>query len=219
MIQIAGITIHLYGLIIAVSIGVGYWLANRVKKVSDFLFGLLVTSGIIGARLYHVADYWDRYYSMQPIKILYLWEGGLGIWGAIIGVTIALAAYCLINRIDIFEYTDAISLAAPLMQSIGRWGNFANNELWGKNGEPLFFYESALNLILFGLMWRLYTKNSPKMLLTRVYLAGYGVIRLLLEGVRPDNSIWRIAGWPVASLIAVGAITVSFLLGYRRRQL
>ena len=126
----------------------------------------------------------------------------------------------------------------PLAQAIGRWGNFFNRELVGKNGEPLFLYESMLDLMLFVILV-FYTrthlhfvKESPFSTpgepsyprthlhfvkerpffkpgtITGIYLIGYGAIRYFLEPMRPTEMIWRMAGYPVAQALALVAVVV-----------
>ena len=91
-------------------------------------------------------------------------------------------------------------------------------ELWGKNGEPLFAYEGLLNLVLFGVLWKVSTKKHKSGTLSGIYLIGYGVIRTLLENLRPDGTIWKLGGVPMAIIFSAVAILVGGYLIFRKRQ-
>jgi len=147
---------NFYGFFVGLGILAGAFIADRINKhqplitkhqlfnVFDFLPFVLLT-GIAGARLYHVLDYW-WYYSQNLIKTFFVWEGGLGIFGAIIGGVIGLWIYlklkiknvkCKIaiqneKFLDIFmSFLDCGAIVLPIGQAIGRWGNYFNQELYG----------------------------------------------------------------------------------------
>lgn len=214
MIEFWGLKIHLYGLLV----GLGAWLALeialwrqknlKIKKQIEGAFWWVVLGGVVGARIYHVIDFWTRYYALQPIKVIYFWEGGLGIWGAICGAIGSIYLYSRVKKISFITLLDNLIVGAPLAQAIGRIGNRVNGELFGKNGEPLFAYEAVLNLILFGFLWKWSRKQSKPGVLTGIYLTGYGVIRVLLEGLRPQEIIWRVAGIPVAIIFGVVSVII-----------
>ena len=115
------------------------------------IFWWVTIPALIGARLYHVIDFW-QYYSVNPDKILATWEGGMGIWGGIIGGLLGLGAYSLYKRfwvlkskfqsasrrtnskflmIDFLKAADLAGIGLPLGQAVGRLGNFVNQELYG----------------------------------------------------------------------------------------
>ena len=221
-----GLSFNLYGLLLGFGILAGLesasWLAAQKKvekKIVDNLFWWVVIGGIIGARTYHVIDKWKEIYSLDPQSILFLWNGGLGIWGAIIGGVVGALLSLKLNHQKIsLDLLDIIFFGVPLGQAIGRWGNYFNNELVGKNGEPLFFYESSLDLVLFVLLVWLAKKKVRPGVVTGTYLLGYGLIRLALEPLRPDGIIWKIAGAPAASIASVVAILVGISFILRRRS-
>jgi phosphatidylglycerol:prolipoprotein diacylglycerol transferase len=218
MFSLFGLSVHLYGLLIGIGIGVAVEVALARKKSPidrknlERVIVWAVISGITGARVYHVIDFWSRYYSLNPIKIFFVWEGGLGIWGAILGGALGTYIYCLFKKQDFISTLDDLIVGMPLAQAIGRLGNYVNGELYGENGEPLFFYEAILNLILFGVLWKTSKTTRKPGILTGIYLMGYGVIRILLEGLRPEGIIWRIYGVPTAVLLGVIAILVGVYL-------
>ena len=208
MLELFGITFYWYGLLI----GLGVWvameisLANRGKTevvVLEKAIMWTVFSGVIGARLYHVIDFWSRIYSTNFERVFYLWDGGLGIWGAVIGGLIGLLIYCLFNKLKYWQLLDSLVIGVPLAQAIGRIGNLINGELIGKNGEPLWAYEGILNLILFGVLWKISRKTQNVGFASGVYFLGYGVIRIGLEGIRPNNAIWAAWGVPMAVIIGI----------------
>lgn len=227
MLNLFGIGFHFYGLLI----GIGIWVAYEIalfrkrsivdKKTIERILLWVVVGGILGARLYHVIDYWQKYYILSPIKIFYVWEGGLGIWGAIVGGMVTAYLYCLINKLSFLSTLDDLILGLPVAQAIGRLGNFVNGELYGKNGEPLFAYEAVLNFVLFVILWQVSKKLTRRGALSGVYLIGYGLIRITLEGLRPDSAIWRYADIPVAILFGIISIVIGivFLCGVRPQKM
>jgi|WetSurMetagenome_2_1015567.scaffolds.fasta_scaffold142197_2 phosphatidylglycerol---prolipoprotein diacylglyceryl transferase len=223
MFEILGITFHWYGLLIGLAVAAAMEIAlfrsGKIEKENlENAIWWVILAGVIGARLYHVIDYWSRYYSANPIKILYFWEGGLGIWGAISGGFLGLLIYCHFNKLKFWEYLDVMVIGVPMAQAIGRVGNYINGELWGKNGEPLFAYEGLLNLMLFGILWKASSKKQRSGTLSGIYLIGYGVIRALLEDMRPEENIWKIGGIPTAIIFSMAAIFAGGYLIFRRKQ-
>jgi phosphatidylglycerol---prolipoprotein diacylglyceryl transferase len=224
MFEMLGINFHWYGLLI----GIGAWLAVEIAiknrgalpvAVLEKAIGWTILAGIIGARAYHVADFWNEYYSNHLINVLYLWEGGLGIWGAVGGGMVGLFLFCYFRKGKFLKFLDVIVLGVPLAQAIGRVGNFVNGELYGKNGEPLFAYEGVLNVILFLILWRFSKRKWVSGQISGIYLLGYGVIRILLENLRSEGIIWKIGGVPMAVICGVAAILVgSYLIFWQRKQ-
>jgi len=224
MFDLFGITFHWYGLLI----GLGVWIAmeislrNRGKidpKTLEKAMVWTILSGVLGARLYHVVDYWNSFYSTHFVNMLYLWDGGLGIWGAIAGGMIGLFVLCLFNKLNYLALLDSLVIGVPLAQAIGRVGNLVNGELSGKNGEPLWAYEGVMNLVLFVILWKISRKINRTGTLSGSYLLGYGVIRIALESLRSEEAIWKITNIPVA--IGFGVIAIlfgSYLISRRKRS-
>lgn len=152
--QLGPVSLHLYGLVLAAAISAGYLTARlrletsarqaqaRRKKPSpalisktdlDSLLFWLVIPGIIGARLYHVADQWS-YYFAHPVEIFFLWQGGLGVFGAIAGGTLGLYLWLRFKNKKKLRTSHLLDFAMPslaLGQAIGRFGNFVNKEAFG----------------------------------------------------------------------------------------
>jgi len=188
--------VNLYGLIIgiAVVIGIEYFLKHNQslspKQQNIFLIGL-VTSMLIGARLYHVIDQW-QFYRQNLWLIPQTWNGGLGIYGALIAGGIFTFIYSLISKLSFLSISDSITPILPLCQAIGRFGNFINHEI------SIWWLEASLDLILFFII------KSKKLInysVTSLYLIGYGFIRFFIEFFRNDT--WQINGLKVAQIISL----------------
>lgn len=223
--EVWGFTFHIYGLILGLAVLASFEVSKRVARKRGFLdkeieglFWLVVSGGIIGARLYHVVDQW-KIYSANIWSILYVWNGGLAIWGAVGGGVVGALIWRRLNQTkrSLLEILDVMFVGLPLGQAIGRWGNFFNNEIVGEKGEPLFFYESILNLILFLIILSAQYRVKRTGIVTGVYLLGYGLIRLGLEPLRPETIIWKIGSFPVASIISAGAICFGTFLILKKR--
>ncbi|MCR4610795.1 MAG: prolipoprotein diacylglyceryl transferase [Lachnospiraceae bacterium] len=141
---IGSISISLYGLIIGTAMIVAFlWCYSECRYYNvdrDHFIDLtiiIIIAGIIGARLYYVIFAFD-YYKNNPISILKVWEGGLGIYGGIILGLIAVIVCCKIFKLDFWLVADIVSLGVILGQIAGRWGNFFNREAFGDYTNSLF---------------------------------------------------------------------------------
>lgn len=253
------ITIHFYGVIIMLGALAAAWLAAREIKrrgySTDIIWDMLpwvLIAGIIGARLWHVLTppasmvkqgFTSSYYFANPIEILRIWNGGLGIPGAVLGGVIAIYLYTRRKAINFGMVTDSIAPGLALAQAIGRWGNFVNQELYGSPTDlpwgifidaahrlpgyqdvayyhPLFLYESIYNLINLGiLLWfsRRFAERLKDGDLFLLYLVIYPVGRFLLEFLRLDPS-------PLGTLninqtiMALIAIAAAIFFYWRHRE-
>ncbi|MBU1071427.1 prolipoprotein diacylglyceryl transferase [Patescibacteria group bacterium] len=215
---------HWYGFLIGVAIlsalQVSIVYAKRVgikKELIEKAFWWVLVGGIIGARVYHVVHLWSEVYSLDPVSVLYIWNGGLGIWGAILG---GLTGFLVMNSKvpNLLGLMDVVVIGVPLGQAIGRLGNWVNGELYGKNGEPLFAWEAGLNLLLFIFLWRIGKKEKATGKIAGSYLIGYGLIRILLENLRPEEIIWKWQGVPVAIIFGIFAVFIGGTI-LRKRKL
>ncbi len=201
-----------YGIIIMVGILLSAiyatWRAKREGfTTDDFLDVVLVAVlvSVFGARLYFVIFYggFDSLYD-----IIAVWNGGLAIYGAVIGGIISLIIMAKIKKTSPLLLLDIGASSIILGQAIGRWGNFMNAEAYGYatdlpwrmgigSGEnaifvhPTFLYESIWNFIGFFLLWYLYNKKKYNGQIFLSYLAWYGFGRMIIEGLRTD-SLWLI---------------------------
>src|SRR5512136_2453679 len=138
------LTIYWYGMILMTGMLVGGYVAafeaKRRGEKEDHVWNLLMVVmllGIVGARLYHVfsspagSNIGWAYYRVHPEAIFFIWDGGLGIYGAIVGGLIGILLYTYRNKLSLLRYLDIGAPALLIGQAIGRWGNFANQELYG----------------------------------------------------------------------------------------
>lgn len=191
----------------------------KLKKMSDVdklsrkfdwndvmdLVMFMVPIGIICARLYYCAFKWD-YYSANPWEILKIWNGGIAIYGAVIGGIITGYIYCKIKKIQFLDMADFCIPYLALCQSIGRWGNFVNAEAHGTitdsflkmgiyNAEthttayyhPTFLYESICTFIIFIILSIVDKKKKFVGQAFYLYFILYGIARFFIEGLRTDS--------------------------------
>jgi phosphatidylglycerol:prolipoprotein diacylglycerol transferase len=143
------LTIHWYGVIIAFGFALAVLFGGRrawVWKISiDKMIDVLIygtVAGIIGARLYYVIFQWD-YYGKHLADIPKIWEGGLAIYGGVIGGVLAAYIVCRVRKMNFFNLLDMIAMSLLLAQGIGRWGNFTNQEAFGTNTNMPWGMRSA----------------------------------------------------------------------------
>ncbi len=176
---------HWYGFFIGLAMVVGYTIAEKIEpKVSKVAPWILI-GGIIGARTWYVVDMWE-YYQANTSGVLRIWEGGLSIWGGLIGGMLGLFIYQQTNKLtDTWKILGAIVTALPLAQAIGRVGNAVNGEFTQRVGIlPWWGAEALLDLILFAVLWGPILRGQSSQVKVGVYLAGYGLIRLVLQPYR-----------------------------------
>ena len=207
--------IPIYGLLIAGAMALGVFLCSRQEErlglpkdtAIDFALWVL-PAAIVGARLYYVAFQWPMYAS-DPVRILYLWEGGLAIYGGVIGGAIAALVFSRVKKVSFAALADMVAPVLILGQAIGRWGNFVNQEAFGRLVEnpalqffPLavfvegewhmatFFYESLWDFIGFFILWLNRKRVKTRGNLFLGYLIWYGLGRAVIEGLRTDSLMW-----------------------------
>ena len=213
--SIGPLSIHFYGVIIALGLVLAVVYGMRRSKQfglteDHILDGVLwiVPFAILCARLYYCVFEWDTY-KENPISILYIWEGGLAIYGGVIGAAIGIIVYTRIKKLNLGALLDLVSLGFLIGQSIGRWGNFMNREAFGAPTEsflrmglfnsrtgafeyyhPTFLYESVWNAVGFVLLHKLSKKRQYDGQIALGYVAWYGLGRAFIEGLRMDSLYW-----------------------------
>ena len=230
------------GLILAVYLAMKE--APRKRMIPDDILDFILIAfplAILGARLYYVIFEWSYYGKHSLIEIFQIWNGGLAIYGGLI--TGALVLYFFSQR-RLINPVDFLDIAAPsvlIAQSIGRWGNFFNQEAYGamvKNlnylpsfirnnkyidgahRQPTFLYESLWNILGFALL--LILRRRPKFFrqgeLAAFYLIWYGFGRMIIEGMRTDSLMFlgvRVSQWLSAALILLG---IGIMIYQRKKQ-
>jgi phosphatidylglycerol:prolipoprotein diacylglycerol transferase len=241
---IEGYNIAWYGIIIACGLLLGVLLAiHRAKQrgfksdmILDFLF-LAIPLAIVGARLYYVVFEWEGY-ARDLSKIFAINQGGLAIYGGVIGGIIAAIIFYKMKKVSFFTLVDLVIPSLILGQAIGRWGNFVNQEAFGniitnpslqffpvavyieQLGEwhqATFFYESAWNFALLCVVLLLSRRKVKDGVLLSSYFIGYGIGRFLIEGLRTD-SLYIIPGIRVSQMLSLLliAIGIAILILIRR---
>ena len=203
---IFGIDIMWYGVLMSLGMILGSLIAmkeaKRVDLKEDDILDLAIFAiplGLLGARLYYVLFNLD-YYLENPSQILNFRGGGMAIHGALITGFLTGYIFCKIRKLDFFKMADTVILGMPLAQSIGRWGNFINQEAhggptdlpWGimvdgVKVHPTFLYESIwdLGIFIFLVMFRKNKKYDGQVLF--YYIGLYSLGRFFIEGLRTDS--------------------------------
>ena len=245
-ITIGPIVIHLYGVIIALAIYLGYLLAKKrasLFQIPKSLFDepiliIPLVFGIIGARLYHVIDFWS-FYKTDLQSILFVWNGGLGILGGLAGVFIGFLFISKVRKINFFSLLDLASPSVLLGQAIGRFGNFFNQEAFGSptnlpwgiyidpqsrpsdyqsfsRFHPTFFYEAALDFIFFIVLLRFSQKSNVKGQTFALYLILYSIGRFVVEFWRIDTA--RIGDIKIAHILTALIFLLGIYLFLRKKK-
>ncbi len=211
------LSIHLYGAIIALGMVLAVLYGCRRGKqfgisADDITDGVLwiVPFAILCARLYYCVFSWESGgYADNPISVLYIWQGGLAIYGGVLGAILGVAVFCHFKKIKLPALLDLVALGFLIGQSIGRWGNFFNREAFGAATDsffrmglfntrtdaweyyhPTFLYESLWNAAGFVLLHFLSKRRKYDGQIALGYAAWYGLGRAFIEGLRVDSLYW-----------------------------
>lgn len=262
-ISIFGFSIAYYGIVIVTGMMIAIWIAQREAKRTGQnpeqyldLAMIGIAAGILGARIYYVIFAWD-YYKDDLLSIFNIRQGGLAIYGGIIGACIAVVIYSRKKKQNFSLLMDTASMSIVFGQIMGRWGNFFNREAFGDytnnlfamqlpvsavraneitqkmwdhvvtvNGveyiqvHPTFLYESLWNVgVLLFLFWfRKRKKFNGEVFL--MYLIGYGLGRIWIEGLRTDQLLLPVVGLPVSQLLS-GCLVVgcTILVVWKRKKI
>ena len=243
--SVGPLQIHWYGLLIAIGMLLAVVYACRRCKVfglrdNDLIDGVLciVPFAVLCARAYYCIFQWDAY-ADDPISVLYIWNGGLAIYGGVIGAAIGIIVFSLIkkDKVKLTAVLDITAMGFLIGQSIGRWGNFINREAFGAEtdsflrmgllnmltGEvtyyhPTFLYESLWNACGFVLLHFLSKKRKYDGQIALGYVAWYGLGRAMIEGLRTDSLYLgpiRVSQL-LAAVSCVAAITVLIVMAFRK---
>ena len=243
--RLGPIEIRWYALAIVTGLVLAIYLAQKEAPKrgiqEDHILDMILWAfplAIIGARIYYVAFEWS-YYSQHPDQILAIWNGGIAIYGGLLTGALVLYLYCRQHLIEPLDFLDIAAPSVMIAQSIGRWGNFFNQEAYGAKvdslpylpefirkqmyidgayRQPTFLYESIWNLVGFGLtlLLRKYYKNLRRGDLTAFYLVWYGLGRLYIEGLRTDSLM--LGDFRVSQVLSAVLIILGGLLFYRQHK-
>ncbi len=233
-----------YSVLMVSAILIAYLLGAREEKrvglPKDSMLDMVlvaVPSGIVGARLYYVLMSLDQFRD-NPISVFYIWEGGIAVYGAVIGGALGVYLYCRIRKRSFAALMDITAPGLALAQAIGRWGNYFNREAYGpvitspawqffpagvlisQNGTDVwhvatFFYESAWDLSVFFVLWALRRRVKRRGDLFLWYMALYGCGRYLVEQLRTDSLyLFGVRASQYVSLLIVLIVAVAFAVRF-----
>lgn len=245
-IRLGPLEIRWYAISILLGLVLGVYLATkeapRKKILQDDILDFILLAfplSIIGARIYYVAFSWSEYKD-NLLSVFAIWNGGIAIYGGLITGAIVLYFFTRYRFINTLDFLDVVAPSVMIAQAIGRWGNFFNQEAYGKavasldylpafirdqmyiDGayrQPTFLFESLWNALGFSLICIL--RRRPNLLkqgeITAFYLIWYGFGRLLIEGLRTDSLMFlgiRVSQWLSGLLILIG---ISMVVVRRRK--
>jgi phosphatidylglycerol:prolipoprotein diacylglycerol transferase len=234
--------IRWYGIIVAGSMALGAWVASREARrkgmSTEVFYDALVwciAGGLIGARLFHVIDHWPHEYAADPIRALYIWEGGLAIWGGVIGGLVALILFARRRGLSLGRLADIAVPGLVLAQATGRLACIITGDAMGPPTDgpfgiayrnpgamvpqlgvfytPMPVYELIANLAIFAVIWGLRRRPAPDGRLFLIYLVLYSIMRFLLAYA---SSYQVIAfGLTQSQIVALAALSAAVVLGIR----
>ena len=238
--SVGNLHVYWYGIILATGflLGVLYCL-KRSKEFGitedNILDGLFIVApvAIICARIYYCVFNWSEY-AENPISCLKIWEGGIAIYGSLIGAVVMTIVYCRWKKIPLKPVLDLVALGFVIGQFIGRWGNFINREAYGAVTDsflrmgledasgnvtyyhPTFLYESLWNFVGFVFLHFYIKRRKYDGQIFTMYVAWYGLGRAIIEGLRTDSLYLFGTGIRVSQLLAaVSCVAATALLIYR----
>lgn len=245
--SIGPVTLHTYGLFMAIGFLAGWQVAVRLCRRTDqnpdsltSLLTWLMVSAIVGARTAYVLEHWKAEFADAPLSVLRFDQGGLMFYGGLIAAALVLVAYARVMRQHVFQITDLVLTVVPLGHAFGRIGCFMHGCCFGKithscigvafpKGSPAWWeqayaspplipqtaleslpviptqlIESAANLALFVVLFRLYPRRRHELgFITGCYLLGYAALRFLIEYLRGDPR-FAVGPFSIGQTISLG---------------
>ena len=228
--SVGPLTVNFYGAIIALGLILAVVYAWKRShqfgiKADDITDAVLyvVPFAVLCARAYYCVFQWETF-ADDPISVLYIWQGGLAIYGGVLGAVVGVAVYCYFKKIKLPALLDLVALGFLIGQCLGRWGNFFNREAYGAETEfflrmglmltperysttemhfyhPTFLYESLWNLLGFVILHFISKRRQYDGQIALGYLVWYGLGRSWIEGLRTDSLYW--GDFRVSQILAV----------------
>ncbi|MBR7179805.1 MAG: prolipoprotein diacylglyceryl transferase [Oscillospiraceae bacterium] len=238
--SIGSLTVHMYGIVIGLGLLLAALYAMRRAKQfglteDHILDGVLWVTpfAVICARAYYCIFQWELY-AGDPISVLYIWKGGIAIYGGVLGAVAGIIVFCRIKKLSLGAALDLVSLGFLIGQSIGRWGNFFNREAFGAETDsflrmglldsftgtvtyhhPTFLYESVWNALGFVILHFLSKKREYDGQIALGYVVWYGLGRAFIEGLRTDSLYIPGTELRVSQVLAaVSCLTAAAVLAY-----
>lgn len=241
--KIGSLTIHWYGVLVALGFLIGLWMASRralregiaPEKVMD-IGPWLIIGTIVGARTLHVISYWEAEFANQPwTEIFMVQKGGLVFYGGLIGATLAGIAYLVWKKLPIWKFGDILAPSIPLGYVLGRMGCLMNGCCYGRvcdlpwairfppghsthgaSVHPTQVYDALLSVGLWLLLEWLFRRKRFDGQIFASYLLGYAVLRSAVEFFRGDYSTHYLGGWATpAHLVSMAIFAVGLILLWR----
>lgn len=243
--SIGGLQVHIWGLLVALGVFAGLWLATRLARQSEFTADMLqeyvlygVLAGLLGARAWEVIFSWGEY-ADQPLQALLFWQGGLSIQGAVAANVVLAWWYFRRKGLSFRRFADIAAPGLILGQAIGRIGCFFNGDAYGKPtdawygviyqpGTPAFqvwgstplvpaeLMEAGLDLVILAILLRIFRRKQFDGQVVLAYFILYSLARFGLEFFRTDSLM--IGGVKAAQLTAIiTALAAALLWLWQRR--
>lgn len=235
-----GTNIHWYGIIIALGMVLAIllcmYLARKNELSEENILDVVIWAtpiGIICARIYYVVFSFDQYKD-RLADIFKIWEGGIAIYGCVIGAIATVLVYCRVKKISPLKLMDVCCIGLALGQSVGRWGNFVNREAFGSavadtyilrmklftdssmttwvTVHPTFLYESLWTLALTALLLVLIRHKKFDGQIFWTYISLYGLGRFFIESLRVDSlylGVFRVSQIVAGAAVIVGSIMLA----------
>jgi len=218
------------------------WIAITTRDLDDMLF-FGVLGVVLGGRLGYILFYKPLEYLHDPIRVFFVWEGGMSFHGGFLGVVLAMVWFARSRGKQWLAVTDFVAPLCPLGLGAGRIGNFINGELWGRATDlpwamvfpqaadgiarhPSQLYEFALEgLVLFALLWIYSRRWRPLGAVSGLFLIGYGVLRFVVEFAREPDEFLGLLGfglsmgqWLSLPMIVAGVAMMLWANKYGQRR-
>ncbi|UCD78239.1 MAG: prolipoprotein diacylglyceryl transferase [Desulfobacterales bacterium] len=249
IVQYGHLTIRWYGVMIALACLVGMWLAGKEARrngigneIIQNYFLYVILGAVIGARLYFIAFNDITAFWQNPLSVFAVWEGGLAIHGAILGGLVISFVFTRYHRINLAKFLDTLTPSLILGQAIGRIGCFFNGDAhgypttlpWGmvfspespagqmypgQSLHPTQLYEMVLNLIIFGILWKLRKKLNVNGHLFLLYAILYSAARIFVEYFRADKLTYYGNFSAAQTMGVIGIVLGISLMFYLKKNL